>query len=164
MPNIEKQLAAWEDRWNKPELQAMHAQLKEQHQNLLANLLAGIEAYENIEKDLVWHGPSWKWTIEYSLTGPTKLPVTDPMAYFVPNPETPLLCIPLRLEHIAELPLKRLNRYVRDEIKTAKCAVSVHWCTWNPTAMTEVEHLLDLIKRKYKLLTGINNPKKKASA
>ena len=152
---------AWEDRWNPPTLDALLAEQKEQHQHLLRHLLDRMAEFEGVEMEIVYHGLAWKWTLEYTLRDDVaSADVPDPLAYFVPDPEAPFLCIPLREEHIDQLPLKRLNRYVRDSIRSAKCAVSVHWCKWNPTAMTEVEHLLDLFKRKHKMLTGKTSRKK----
>ena len=151
----------WEDQWNQPTFEALMALQKEQHQNLLNNLLERIEEYEGVEKTIIWHGSSWKWTFEYVLNHPDTT-LTEPMAYFVPDPESPVLCIPMREDMIAQLPIKRLNRYIRDQIRSAKCAVEIHWCKWTPTAMTEVEHLMDLFKRKYKMATGQNTVKKNA--
>ncbi len=144
-------LPAWEDRWNQPTFEALMAPQKEQHFNLLNNLLERTEAFPGISRSLVWYGDSWKWTIQYVFDA--SVGATEPLAYFVPNPEQATFCVPLREEMIAALPTKRLNRYIRDGIRGGKCAVDIHWIKWTPTAMTEVEHLVDLIKRKHKLMT-----------
>lgn len=152
--------SAWEDRWTPPTFEQLMAPQKEQHLNLLHELLNRLEAFEGVEKAIIWHGTAWKWTIEYSLNTPDG-PTPEPLAYFVPDPESPVFCMPLREELIAKLPMKRLNRYIRDGIRGAKCAVQIHWAKWSPTAMTEVEHLTDLIKRKHKILTGQSKPPRK---
>jgi len=152
---------AWEDRWNPPTFEQLMAPQKEQHQNLLNRLLEVIGAYDGVESSIIWYGTAWKWTVQYSVD-PAVGSTTEPMAYFVPDPEAPILCIPLRKEMIAQLPMKRLNRYIREGVRGAKCAVEIHWAKWTPTAMTEVEHLLDLIKRKHKMVTGQTSPKKSA--
>jgi hypothetical protein len=152
---------AWEDRWNPPTFEQLMAPQKEQHQNLLHELLNRLEGFDGVSRDIIWWGDSWKWTLQFNLDTPDG-PTSEPMAYFVPNPESPIFCVPLREELIAQLPMKRLNRYIRDGIRGAKCAVQIHWAKWTPTAMTEVEHLTDLIKRKHKLLTGQAKPSKAA--
>ncbi len=152
---------AWTDRWNPPTFEQLMAPQKEQHFNLLSKLLENIGLFEGVESSIVWYGSAWKWTIEYRLTGEGQA-AAEPLAYFVPDPESPILCIPLREQMIAQLPMKRLNRYIRDGIRSAKCAVEVHWARWSPTAMTEVEHLTDLIKRKHKMITAGNAPKSSA--
>ena len=128
-------------------------------QKILATLIERIEGYEGVSKQLLWHGESWKWCWQFDLELANGQ--TTNMAYLVPNPEMPLLCITLSDALVDQLPMRRLNRYIRDGIRNAKakCAVEVHWSTWVPTAMTEAEQLLDLVKRKYKLLT--TSPKKK---
>ncbi|MEM6460028.1 MAG: hypothetical protein AAF710_11630 [Planctomycetota bacterium] len=158
---------AWEEQWQTPTFEQLMALQKEQHVALLSTLLERLEAYDGIERSLIWHGQSWKWTIQYTYAGPDANEATDPppmpVAYFVPNPESPVFCMPLRQEHLDQLPMKRLNRFIRDGIRSAKCAVEVHWAKWSPTAMTEVEHLTDLIKRRHKMLVGAAKAKSGAA-
>ena len=152
---------AWEDRWNPPTFEQLMSAQKEQHKNLLNTLLQRVDDFEGVESSIIWYGSAWKWTIEYALVTPDG-PTPEPMAYFVPDPESPIFCVPMREELIAQLPMKRLNRFIRDGIRGAKCAVEIHWAKWSPSAMTEVEHLTDLIKRKHKILTGQGKSSKAA--
>lgn len=152
---------AWDDRWNPPTFEQLMAPQKEQHIALLHKLLESVEAFEGVERSIIWYGSAWKWTIQYTMPS-DRADIPDPMAYFVPDPEQPIFCVPMRETMIERLPMKRLNRYIRDGIRGAKCAVEVHWAKWTPTAMTEVEHLLDLIKRKHKMLTETTKPQKNA--
>ncbi len=127
----------------------------------------------DLEQEVVWHGSSWRWTIQFTApstigTAPSagSLPEGTPatpgnigegrelLFYFVPNPEEPLICVPMLPEHLVHLPIRRLNRYIRDGIKGAKWAVDVRWGKWQCTANTELEHLTDLLKRKGKILIG----------
>ena len=62
--------------------------------------------------------------------------------------------IPLSDGLIDHMPFRRLNRYIRDAIKSGKMAVDIVWPTWSPAAGTELEHLMDLCKRKIRFLTG----------
>lgn len=148
----------WQDRWNEPTLEELLEPIKakEAHFKALSNVMAGIEAYEGVERRIVWMGQGWQWCVEYLLedhheTGPEN---PDAMAYFIPDPEQPTFCIPLHDAHIEQIPLRRVNRFIRDQIRSAKCSVAIHWCKWSPSAQTEVDHLMDLIKRKWKILTG----------
>lgn len=148
----------WQDRWNEPTLEQLLDPIKpkEAHYKALTNVMAGIEEYEGVERRIIWSGQGWQWCIEYVLegqhdTGPDN---PDAMAYVIPDPEQPILVIPLRDEHIEQVPLRRVNRFIRDQIRSAKCSVQIHWCRWSPSAQTEVDHLMDLVKRKWKMLTG----------
>lgn len=146
----------WQDRWNEPTLDDLLKEIKETHRKPLDNIMAGIESYEGITRRIIWTGQAWQWTIEYTLEGCHETGGENPnaMVYIVPNPEAPIVAIPLRNEQIEQIPLRRLNRFIRDQIRSAKRPVDIHWCKWTPTAQTEVEHIMDLYKRKWKILTG----------
>ncbi|MGB0768651.1 MAG: hypothetical protein ACPGYV_13200 [Phycisphaeraceae bacterium] len=148
----------WQDRWNEPTLEQLldPIKAKEAHSKALGNIMAIIEDYEGIQRRIVWLGEGWQWCIEYVLEGThdTGAQNPDAMAYVIPDPEQPILCIPLHDSQIEQIPLRRVNRFIRDQIRSAKCSVEIHWCKWSPSAQTEVEHLQDLVKRKWKLLTG----------
>ena len=146
---------AWENRWTKPTIDMlMEVYDPAGKKRVLDQLIENIMGFENIRREIVWHGDAWKWTEQYVLTTPRGKEV-EILAYFVPNPETPVICIPLREEIVETLPIKRLNKFIREGIRSAtnKRAVEVIWAMWSPSASTEVEHLTDLLKRKYKFLT-----------
>jgi len=141
----------WEDRWAQPELEQLLAPLDEQRRKVVDILIEMIGDYEGVHLSVIWHGTAWKWTLQFSLYGPDGN-LIDTLAYLVPKPEAPVLCVPLRPSTVEKLPLKRLNRYIRDGIRVAKRAVDIYWAVWTPTAVTETDHLRDLIKRRYKLM------------
>lgn len=142
-------LSPWEDRWTTPTLDQLLGLVEVNRRKLIQTLIDRIGGYEGIESELIWHGVSWRWTLQFTLSVGSAGP--QPFAYVVPNPEAPLICIPMSSQEIDRLPMKRLNRFIRDGIRSAKCAVETHWCKWTPTAGTEVEHLSDLIKRLHKI-------------
>jgi len=152
-------LSPWEDRWKQPESDVLLSAFEDHPRKVLQTLIDQIEAFEGIARTLVWYGDSWKWCWQFDLESPNNSEARI-FGYLVPNPETPLLCITLDEELVAQLPMRRLHRFIREGIRQsqAKCAVKIFWATWSPTAMTETEQLMDLVKRKYKLLT---QPKKK---
>ena len=148
----------WQDRWTEPTFEQLidPIKAKEAHHKALSSVMAGLEGFEGIQRRIIWAGQGWQWCIEYTLAGSHETGPDNPdaMAYVVPDPEQPFIAIPLRDEHIEQVPLRRVNRFIRDQIRSAKCAVDIHWCKWSPSAQTEVDHLMDLIKRKWKMLTG----------
>lgn len=146
-------LSPWEDRWSAPTLEQLLKPVDENRHKQITALIERISAYEGIAHELVWHGNSWRWTLQITLeTELNKLP----FAYIVPVPEAPILCFPMSDETVNRLPLKRLNRYIRDGIRGAKCAVDTHWAKWTPSAGTEVEHLMDLVKRLHKIYNTVD--------
>ena len=144
----------WQNRWSSPAMDDLIQPIQDQSRKALSTLMDQIAGLDGLEQRLCWNGPSWRWTIEYRLEHPPKSEEEEPEAvcYLVPNAERPVVCVPLTNAVVEKLPMRRLNKLVRNGIRSAKCAVSVHWATWNLTASAEVPHLFDLIKRKRKLL------------
>ena len=152
----------WENRWQQPDINTLVNQLEPPRSETFQNFMNGLRQWEQLEENMIWAGDGWKWTAEFNLaghkghaTGPDN---PDAFAYVVcdprPEPVRPMLAIPLSNELIAHVPFRRLNRYIRDGIKSAKLSVDIVWGVWSPGANTEVEHLLDLCKRKIRFLTG----------
>lgn len=141
----------WQDRWTQPTVPQLLGPVEETRRKLVENLITHIEAFEGVERDVVWYGASWKWTLEFRL----KLNEGEDgevLAYIVPSPQAPIVCIPLTEEVITKIPIRRLNRYIRDVLRSCKRAVDLHWAMWTPMNNVELEQLVDLIKRKHKLL------------
>ncbi|MEM7681651.1 MAG: hypothetical protein AAF288_06830 [Planctomycetota bacterium] len=143
----------WEDRWNAPTVEALLKDHKESHAKAFNSFLEGASKFEGVALSIAWHGEAWKWAIEFNLPHAGlggKEADQMSMAYIVPRPETPEVAIPLAPSFLEVLPMRRINRFVREPIRSARQAVDVHWGLFTPSAQTEVDHLLDLFKRKHK--------------
>lgn len=141
----------WEDRWSQPALPDLLAPLKAHHKKHLERLIEAIDAFEGARRSIIWYGPSWKWTLQYTLD---ELPESDRvLCYLVPNTAGLTVSVPLSDGVILGLPKKRISKFVRDGIRSAKRAVSIHWAVWTPSTDGETAHLLDLIRRKHQHLT-----------
>ncbi len=152
-------LVPWLDRWSEPTPDQLMEPLDEAHRKVLGDLLEHINKFDHIRSSLAWRGVSWHWTLEYLLHDPegNKL---DTFCYVVPNTAGPQICIPLTDAIIHRLPFRRLHKFVRNGIRSAKRAVVISWATWNLNAPFEVELLADLVKRKHKILLEPFKPAK----
>lgn len=142
----------WEDRWVEPTLEQLLEPIEPQRRDFIKALMEQTLAFPGVKRSLVWHGTAWKWTIEFNVHS-DEHESEGILAYVVPVPAEPIFCIPLTEQEIDKLPIKRLNKYIREGIHVAKRGVKYHWAVWTPTAGTEVEYLTDLVKRKHKFLT-----------
>lgn len=142
---------AWEERWAVPTLDQLLDPYDDYKRKLLVQLKDNTEAYEGVTSGLEWHGSSWQWTLQFNLSVNGE---ERPLAFLVPNPEMPVFCVPLSEDMIAAMPIRRLNRFIREGIRDAKCSVNLYWAKFVPSAGTEVEHLNDLIKRVHKMHVG----------
>jgi hypothetical protein len=141
----------WLDRWTQPSLEQLLQPLSDQQRSIAERLIEGMEKFEGVHWHFAWHGRAWKWTLQFDLYD-AEGGFIGPIAYIVPNPETFEFCMPLKEQTIEQVNLKRLQRFVRDGLRAAKCAVTLHWAVFHPTAGTETEQLLDLVKRVHKVL------------
>ncbi|WP_428386743.1 hypothetical protein [Mucisphaera sp.] len=148
-PAAVEPLLPWQDRWNIPEAEQLLQPYNELSGQLATNIMDGVLELGPVERTIVWHGDSWFWTFQFDLLGDE---IQQGLCYLVPNPEAFMVAVPLHRDVIAQLPMRRLNRYIRDVLRSSKCAVDLHWAMWRPSLKSEGEHLLDLIKRKKKIL------------
>jgi hypothetical protein len=63
---------AWQDRWSKPDLEAILGSLKPHHRRAFNHLTQQLEALEGVSKSLIWYGPGWKWTLQFVHAAPRK--------------------------------------------------------------------------------------------
>lgn len=159
MANQAAQRLAWNDRWTQPTLEQLLSPLKMHHRRTLQYVMDGLAELEGVNQSILWYGDAWKWTIHYPLPTPALArgakapPVTEEssLCYLVPRVEGPMVCVPLSDAVLSQIPISRLNKFVRDGIKLAKWAVAIHWATWTPATQAEALQIIDLLKRRHKL-------------
>ncbi len=145
----------WENRWTQPTLEQLMAPLAAHHRKALETIFDEVREMPHVEMSLAWYGPSWNWTIEFRFAD-LKNPQPEVLCYLVAKVGAPVVSIPLTDTQFDALPLRRLNKLVREGVKLAKQAVELHWANFTPVNQTEVTHLLDLIRRKHKLVVSEN--------
>jgi len=141
----------WENRWSEPTADQLMDNVIADRRSYITELRKYLHELERFEEVVQWCGAGWHWSMIYRVPGGEDT-ANDTFAYIVPRPEEPLFCIPLTDDVMDKLPIRRLNRTVRENLRSAKKGISLHWATWTPNMNTEVEHLKDLLKRKNKLM------------
>jgi len=141
----------WEDRWSEPTADQLIDNIIADRRSYIVELRRYLHELERYEEHVIWGGPGWNWTLAYRLPGAGDT-AADTFAYIVPRPEEPVFSVPFTDRVMDRLPIRRLNRTVRENLRSAKKGISLNWATWTPNMNTEVEHLKDLLKRKNKLL------------
>ena len=148
-----KSLLPWEDRWAEPTINQLFEPLIPQHRKAVEGLCLKIQDLELVEKSLVWYGSGWYWTIQYDLNEPSGNLIEPPFCYVVPDNNSPRVCVPLTDKVFERLPVRRLNKFVRNATRSAKRGFDIYWFSVQLSASTEAEQLMDLIKRKYRYRT-----------
>lgn len=139
---------AWENEFREPDLDTLRGMYEDAPLFLFDSLHSAALGYEGVSAELVWEGIPWRWCLRFAHPADEGV-----FAYLVPDPEGPLLCLPLSTECVDSIPLHRLKRYARDAIVKADKVESNRWVTWKVSAKTELEELLDMFKRKVRWLS-----------
>ena len=57
----------WEDRWTRPTLEQLVQPQREQTLPVMQAMLEQLGEIEQVQQSLIWYGPAWKWTIQFTL-------------------------------------------------------------------------------------------------
>ena len=139
----------WQDQWATPTVAELFDPFKETDFEHISETMATIGDLERVDSGLIWYGTGWNWTMQYTLLD-EKGSELEVLCYVVPNPVGPVISVPLKDGLIAQLPVRRLSKYVREGIRSAKRAVRLHWATWHPNNKHDMNQLFDLVRYKHK--------------
>lgn len=139
---------AWENEFREPTLEELRGMYEDAPLFLFDSVHSGALDLEGVECEVVWEGIPWRWCLRFSHPDDEGV-----FAYLAPDPAGPELCLPLSTECVESIPLRRLKRYARDAIVKAKKVGSERWPSWKVSAKTELEEILDMLKRKHRFLT-----------
>jgi hypothetical protein len=141
----------WQNRWHEPATEELLQPLKAHYRRVFENLTAEMETGGQVRIDRIYYQATWNWTIVLQLLDENG-ERTATLCYLVPRIENPQVSVPIPAAVLEQLPIRKLNRYVRDAIASSKCAVSIHWVSFSPTTQAEVGHITDLLRRIMPLL------------
>ncbi|MCE7974576.1 MAG: hypothetical protein DYG92_09705 [Leptolyngbya sp. PLA1] len=98
--------------------------------------------FESAAETVQWRGV-WHWTLVYSSSA------TEPgLAYIIPEPSKPRLCIPFPESLLGEPQVKRLPRALRDGLATAPAVAGTCWPVWEIQSKAQVTEVLSLLELK----------------
>ncbi len=133
--SIATESQAWQNQFAQPSIDALIADVDEERRKLFDLIREGLLAIDGCEESLGWHGIPWRWSLAYSIKN-------DARAYLVPEPERPLIAMPIRAAEIDAISLRSLSRPIREGVVNAAYVAGVLWAEWELTAATQVQDLL----------------------
>lgn len=89
---------------------------------------------------IAWQGV-WCWTFTYRIHGSS-----HPVAYLVPDPTRPRLCVPIEDSVIIDLPLKKLSRAVRDGLAHSPLVSGIRWTQWELLNLTTLDEVFAIVR------------------
>jgi len=134
---------AWEDRFQKPTVEALRGQYIKQVAGLFDDVRAGLAEFQGAREDLSWEGVSWRWCFRFDLEFSPETPWTA----VIPHPEGPRVSIATPVEVLTALPKRRISKYITEELVRPRVVDDYHWGVWTLANKSNLADLLDLSKR-----------------
>jgi hypothetical protein len=141
--SMSKVRLAWMDRFRAPSVSELFAPFNKQVCAILEHARARMLAVDGVKEEVSWQGV-WRWTLVYRIPGEGE----RGWAYLVPDPAKPRLALPVMDELIAELPMKKLSRVIRDGLAHAPTVDGVRWAQWEVQSRTQADEILSLAQLK----------------
>jgi hypothetical protein len=135
--------AAWMDRFKAPTADEMLGAFNKQMTGALQHLREKLLAVEGAKEEVSWQGV-WRWTLVYRIPGDGE----RAWAYLVLDPTKPRVAVPITDELIAELPLKKLSKFIRDGLAHAPVVDGVRWAQWELQGKGQADDLVALAEYK----------------
>ena len=135
--------APWADRFRTPDVDDLLAPHAGPMVELIESARKRLLELDGIQETIVWRGIPWRWTFEYQFHG------SSGWASIIPEPDRPQIALPLPIDVIESLPMRRLKKAIRDGIIHGREVRRTRWCSWDITTMTQLDDIMDLVRRKH---------------
>ena len=149
MASTIKRRTPWDDKFNRPTEEQLAEVYQSPLRELFDDLRTRINAFEGASEELVWLNSPWRWCFRYALEG-------DPTAgwcYLVPDPEKPKVGMPLTGDMLRAMPLHRFKKHIKESLAVSQQVGDVAWATFDVAARTQLDDVMDMVKRKHGLVT-----------
>lgn len=129
----------WEDRFSRPSAEALLAEIPKPASQLVTTFQDSMLALEGVTEELAWQGIPWRWSFVFSHEG-------RPLAYLVPSPTKPLVCIPVSAAALAAIPPRKLSKSAREVITQSPSVAGSHWANWELSSKAQSDEILTLVQ------------------
>lgn len=136
--------SSWEDRFTRPSVRALLGDLEKEHHALVQHAREALSSLPQMREELLWQGVPWRWCFGFHAS----VGEGRAFAYLIPQPGRPGLAIPMESEIVAELPLKKLAKHIREVLTLAPLVGGVRWCQWSLTSKSQIDDIVNLARLK----------------
>lgn len=134
--------SAWNDRFRKPSAELLIDQITKSLKPAADSIRELLLGSDGASEEVSWQGVPWRWSVLFR----HEAVAGRAWVYLVPQPNQPLVVIPLTAEGIAALPMRKLLKPVRDAITHAKQVDGIRWAQWDIQSKSQVETLMKLAR------------------
>lgn len=135
-----KQRQSWADRFRTPTCDILLGEVPRPFAAALQHARTKFLAIPGVREVVSWLGV-WNWTLAYE-RGQEGEPA---MAYIVPDPSRPRVCITISEACLPDLANRRLSKQVRDAIVFAPVVKAVRWPVWDIDSRAQIDELSELL-------------------
>lgn len=139
--------AAWPDRFRVPTPDELLNPFNKQVGALIEHVRERLLATEAVKEEISFQGV-WNWTFVYRLPNDSDLG----WAYLVPDPAKPRISVPVQDDIVADLPIRKLSKFIRDGLIHAPMVNGVRWATWDLVNKTQADDILSLAELSTRLV------------
>lgn len=139
---------AWDDRYRAPTAERLVAGVEAGHRELVVLLRRELAGLPGVREQIGWEGIPWRWSLGYRAPG-----VARALAYLVPQPDRPLLVLPLPETVIEALTRAKISRPTRERILLSPAVGDARWTQWELSSKMQAEELLILARCSHETCT-----------
>lgn len=140
--------AIWRNKFQTPRVEHLVADLPEGVVPIFEELRGELGGLKHVRESLGWLGIPWRWTLAFTVRGRHR----EPVGYMVPDPDRPLLCMPLCAEQVCSIAVSEMTRTQRDGLLEGYKVGERVWGHWVLAPDTPVEELLVLARDRHQRL------------
>lgn len=135
---------AWSDRFQAPEPETLETALQDSAHALFMKARTRLDEFEDATCTIRWLGVPWRWSYVYALKGTSEV-----LAYLVPEPTKPQICVPMDYDALERVASRRLSRTIRDGIVFAANVGGTRWASWELQSENQLDEILSLVSAKH---------------
>jgi len=116
----------WSDQFTAPTREALLGAIEPAHRDAVDAVLEGLTARKGCRARVEWLGLPWRWTVVCAQSGPEH----PALAYLVPKPDGPIVCVPVPVEGDAVPDTATLTKPVRQALDRSAIVAGYVWAEW----------------------------------
>jgi len=132
----------WLDKFSEPTIEQLIEATTTETKPHIETMRAFLCQKNNLNESLEWKGLPWRWSMVYRLRG--RRVSREPIAYLIASPSMPSVVFRIDQAQLDTLPIKKINRLVREGIASCPLVAGVCWPQWPLQSQTQTDELMRL--------------------
>lgn len=136
-----KMKPAWSNRFAMPTIGELRGGLLPEAAPVFDHARKALAELPGVVESLKWMGVPWSWSLVYGAPGEA-----EGWAFLIPEPGRLQVAASLPADRLADIPLKKLPRFVRDGLMQTQVVGRSCWPTWIVSTPAQVDEVARLVQ------------------